>query len=72
MDGMPYRTHIPITGKYKKAKEDEPILRAGYAFGAPLCMKEVGSPVFREDVHQDYGSKLPTGIAIMGGSESGI
>ena len=52
MDGTPYRTHIPITGKYKKAKEEEPVLRAGYAFGDPLCMKEVGSPVFREDVNQ--------------------
>ena len=52
MEGSPFRTHIPITGKYKKAKEEEPILRAGYAFGDPLCMKEVGSPVFREDTHQ--------------------
>ena len=52
MDGSPYRTHIPITGKYKKAKEEEAVLRAGYAFGDPLCMKEIGSPVFREDVNQ--------------------
>jgi len=52
MEGTPYRTHIPVTGKYRKTKDDEPVLRAGYAFGDPLCMKEVGSPVFREDVYQ--------------------
>jgi hypothetical protein len=37
---------------FHREKQNEPVLKAGYAFGDPLCMKEVGSPVFREDVNQ--------------------
>ncbi|CBY19847.1 unnamed protein product [Oikopleura dioica] len=48
-EGYPMRTHIPISGKYSQGKTDK---ERGYAFGDPLCMKEVGSPVFREDVNQ--------------------